>query len=228
MKTKGTKMKTKDTLSLIEGTGTDGRHSRARTLRAQVAEAVPKESPAFTRRIMMSGLTQEELEQEGSTLLAMLYAKAREDGLQTQELATEKLGVHPSYLGQLRIRNKYVENISHDFAEACARYLQIPLIAVLVAAGQLKEKDFREPVDDSVLLRSALEHILRDPAYGPIMPANLVQHDEKTQRAFVLLYEKATGKKLLGFRMNAGDLATFARSTPTPFKGNKRKTGDTE
>ena len=85
-----------------------------------------------------SGIGQDDLEREGSTLLALLYAKAQADGLQAQELATEKLGVHPSYLGQLRSRVKSVENISHEFAEACARYLGIPLIAVLVAAGQLK------------------------------------------------------------------------------------------
>ena len=174
------------------------------------------------------GIGKDDLEREGSTLLAMLYAKANADGLQAQELATEKLGVHPSYLGQLRSRVKYVENISHDFAEACARYLGIPLIAVLVAAGQLKEEDFREPVEESTLLRQALEYILRDPSFGPIVTPRLLYQDVAIQRAFVLFYERATGKRLLGWRVTAGDLSVFAKEVPTPFKGSKRNAAPEE
>ncbi len=166
----------------------------------------------------------DDIEREGSTLLAMLYSKARADGLEDQVLATEKLGVHPSYLGQLRIRAKHVENISRGFAEACARYLGIPLVAVLVAAGQLKEQDFREVVDESTLLRQALEYIMLDPAIGPIMPPCLMEQQESIQRAFVLLFERATGKRLLGWRLAAGDLAVFAKAVPEPFKGSKRMT----
>lgn len=168
------------------------------------------------------GIGKADLDREGSALLAMLYAKAHADGLQAQELATEKLGVHPSYLGQLRARVKHVENISHDFAAACARYLGIPLVAVLVAAGQLKEQDFCEPVANATLLRQAMEYILRDPLFGPIVTPRLLYQDETTQRAVVLLYERATGKRLLGLRVTAGDLAVFAKHVPTPFKGSKR------
>ncbi len=169
-------------------------------------------------------MNKNDIEREGSTLLAMLYAKARADGLQAQELATEKLGVHPSYLGQLRTRAKHVENISHDFAEACAKYLGIPLVAVLVAAGQLKEQDFREAVDDGTLLRQAVDYIMRDPVIGPIIPPSLLLQTESIQRAFVLIYERAMGKKLLGGRLTAGDLAVFAKAVPQPFKGYKRVT----
>lgn len=168
------------------------------------------------------GIGKEDLEREGSTLLAMLYSKAHSEGIQAQELATEKLGVHPSYLGQLRSRVKLVENISHDFAEACSRYLGIPLIAVLVAAGQLREQDFREPVEESSLLRQALEYILRDPAFGPIVTPRLLYLDVAIQRAFVLFYERATGKRLLRGRVTAADLAVFAKQVPEPFKGSKR------
>ena len=166
--------------------------------------------------------TKDDVEREGSTLLAMLYAKARADRLQTQELA-QRLDVHPSYLGQLRSRAKYVENISREFAEACARFLGIPLISVMVAAGQLREQDFREAVDGSALLGQALDYILRDPVVGPIVPPCLLEQDERIQRAFVLLYEKATGKRLLGGRVTAADLAVFAKTVPQPFRASKRK-----
>lgn len=170
----------------------------------------------------IGSMKKDDIEREGSTLLAMLYSKARADGLEDQVLATEKLGVHPSYLGQLRTRVKYVENISHDFAEACAKYLSVPLVAVLVAAGQLKEQDFRETVDEETLLRQALEFILRDPVFGAIVPPSLLVQGESIQRAFVLLYERATGKRILGGRLTAGDLAVFAKAVPQPFKGSKR------
>lgn len=175
----------------------------------------------------IGSMKKDDIEREGSTLLAMLYSKARADGIEDQILATEKLGVHPSYLGQLRTRAKYVENISHDFAEACAKYLSVPLVAVLVAAGQLKEQDFREVVAESTLLRQALEYIMRDPAIGPIIPPSLLLQTENIQRAFVLLYERATRKHLLGGRLTAGDLAVFAKAVPQPFKGSKRMS-DTE
>ena len=181
-------------------------------------------SSTTPRRGWISGLTQEVIEQEGSTLLAMLFAKAHTEGLQIQTLATEKLGVHPSYLAQLRSRAKSVETISHDFARACAHYLGIPLIAVLVAAGQLKEEDFREAVEDDAMIANAVNFILRDPHVGLIVPEKLLKQDKDLQRAFVILYEMATGKKLLGeSRVSADKLAVFAREVPPPFKGMKRK-----
>ena len=171
---------------------------------------------AQERRGWLLGVTEAEIAQQGSTLLALLFARAREEKLQVQELA-QRLGVHPSYLGQLRLRHKYVENISMEFAEACAEFLGMPVLAVLVAAGQLKEKHFREPVNDSMLLRQALETILRDPIIGPIFPPELLQQNERLQRAFVILYERATNKRLLGGRVSAADLVTFAKTVPKPF-----------
>ncbi len=176
------------------------------------------------RRAWISGLAPEVVEEEGSTLLAMLFAKAHADGLQIQTLATEKLGVHPSYLAQLRSRAKAVEAISHDFARACANYLGIPLIAVLVAAGQLKEEDFREEIDDDAMVANAVNFILRDPHIGMIVPEKLAKQDKDLQKAFVILYEMATGKRLLGeSRVSAEKLAVFAHEVPPPFKGMKRK-----
>ena len=171
---------------------------------------------AHDRRGRLAGLTDAEIAQQGSTLLALLFARARDEGLQDQELA-QRLGVHPSYLGQLRIRHKYVEHISMEFAEACGQFLGMPVLAVLVAAGQLREEHFREPVNDSMLPRQALETILRDPVIGPIFPPELLQQSERLQHAFVILYERATGKRLLGGRVSAAELVTFAKTVPKPF-----------
>lgn len=174
-------------------------------------------SNAQARRGWLAGVTDAEIAQQGSTLLALLFARARDEGLQDQELA-QRLGVHPGYLGQLRLCHKYVENISIEFAEACGQFLGMPVLAVLVAAGQLKEEHFREPVEDSALHRQALDTILRDPVYGPIFPPELLQQSEQLQRAFVILYERATSKRLLGGRVTAADLVTFAKTVPKPFE----------
>ena len=168
------------------------------------------------------GYTDADVRREGSTLLAMLYAKAGAEGLQTQELA-QRLGVPPAYLGQLRSRDAHVEHISREFAEACAKFLGMPLISVMVAAGQLREQDFRERVNDEVLLRQALDTMLLDPAYGPILPPSLLQQEEKLQRAVVILYERATGKRLLGGRVTAAELITFAKEkVPKPFEDQRQ------
>lgn len=168
------------------------------------------------------GYTNADVKREGSTLLAMLYAKARAEGLQTQELA-QRLDVPPAYLGQLRSRDAHVEHISREFAQACAKFLGMPLIFVMVAAGQLREQDFRGPVDESVLVRQALNTVLLDPAYGPLLPPSLLEQDEPIQRAFVILYERASGKRLLGGRVTAAELITFAKEkVPKPFEDQRQ------
>ena len=169
-----------------------------------------------------SSYTDADVRREGSTLLAMLHTKARAEGLKTQDLA-QRLGVPPAYLDQLRSQDAHVEHISREFAEACAKFLGAPLISVMVAAGQLREQDFREPVNNSALLRQALVTMLLDPAYGPILPPSLLEQDEQIQRAFVILYERASGKRLLGGRVTAADLVTFAKTVRKPFEDKTQR-----
>lgn len=185
-----------------------------------------KHAPASAKQPCgwIAGLTEDCLEQEGSRLLTMLFAKAQADGLRLTALAIEKLHVHPSYLSQLRTGARPVDAISHEFAKACAAYLGIPLISVLVAAGQLKEEDFREDLDEGAIVDNAISFIMRDPHLGLLFPETLPKQDKALKKAVVRLYEMATGKLLLSeTRISAAKLAVFAQSARPPTQNLKRK-----
>ncbi len=56
-------------------------------------------------------------------------------------LATE-LRVNVGYLAQLRAGIRECSSISHDFAAACAVFLEVPAVVVLILSGHLKLVDF--------------------------------------------------------------------------------------
>ena len=167
-------------------------------------------------------MTAADIRHEGSALLAMLMARASELGLSERQVATEYLGVHPSYLGQLRSSEKHGENISRQFAESCARFLGIPVMAVLVASGQLREEDFREVGDDTHAVQAALDYMQRDPVVGPFLPRFAFQADPGLQKFMVLLYERATGLSFLRGRLAASEMIGFAKIVPSSFRGKRR------
>jgi hypothetical protein len=123
--------------------------------------------------------------------------------LQLQELAKE-LGMTYGYIHQLRTGKKPIPGISERVVDACASFLKIPRMAVLVAADIVRMDDiyaaaeFNEP-----MLKSALKFIQTDPAWGPLMPPAVFEVDRKLQHFLILLYEEATGRTLIPGRIDA-------------------------
>jgi transcriptional regulator with XRE-family HTH domain len=77
----------------------------------------------------------------GGPLMGWLDEEAKARGLQDEELARE-LCVTTGYLAQLRNGVRDASNVTHDFAAAAAMFLEVPTVAVLVVAGQLRLVDF--------------------------------------------------------------------------------------
>jgi transcriptional regulator with XRE-family HTH domain len=154
------------------------------------------------------GVKAEELARPGGILLGMLTQRANELGHQLADMA-EELGVTYGYISQLRNGQRGVTTIREKFVDACARYLGVSPLTVLLAAGKIRPTDIYE--DQHEVMQSvpnAVQFIKRDAEWGPVMPAEVASLDIKTQFFIVKLYEAATKRTLLpGASMDPEEIA---------------------
>ena len=158
---------------------------------------------ASTRAGWHRGLSAEEMALPGSVLLSMLLRRANELGHNLGEMAAE-LSVTYGYISQLRSGKRKISDISANFSRACTRYLCVPRLTVLLASGRVNQEDFySDPVEAISSLPQVIRLIMDDPKYGPLVPAELIDANQKLQYLIVALYEDATQKTLLPGRMSA-------------------------
>ena len=170
--------------------------------------------------------------QLGTPLMEVLEEAAKRKGLNKQELA-EALGVTYGYLAQLKNAIRDPKNISDAFAEACAGFLGVPRIQVLLLAGRVRPSDFYNVGSEEEFRLSvwkALDFIKRDAEWGCYFPYGLLEAnaDLAVQQFVVLLYEKATGKVLMDSRIAAPELTRdkqIGEGAPPPAP--RRKTSKT-
>lgn len=93
----------------------------------------------------------------GGPLLGWLEDEAKKRGLDFAGLARE-LCVTQGYLAQLRSGIRETANIAHDFAAACAEFLGVPTVVVLVVAGHLKLVDFVSATNFDRWVESTVGH----------------------------------------------------------------------
>lgn len=188
---------TENKVTQLQNAAVDGRTTR--TVRGPKGES--------TRVPWSGGLSREELARPGGTLLAMLIQRANELGHQLGDMARE-LHVTYGYISQLRSGLRKTEHISDQFANACAIYLGAPRMTVLLASSRVKPEDvFSDPVEMVSILPRAIKFIQSDPKYGPLMPPEMINADQKLQYFIVSMYEDATGKVLLPGRANQVEIA---------------------
>lgn len=131
-------------------------------------------------------------------LMDWLYQSAARRGESKADVARH-LGVTYGYLNQLATGIRQTENITSDFCRACARYLEIPAVAVMVAAGRIRMTDFllpeasRAPVGQLV---AGLERIAADPLVGCLMPPETWDVPDSVKGLLIALYEDATQQEL--------------------------------
>lgn len=153
-------------------------------------------------------LAQDEMDKAGGLLLAALTACAVKRGHQIPQLAGE-LGVTYGYIAQLRSGLRQTAQISDDFALACARYLGVPRLTVLMLAGRITPQDHFE--SDELAANEvdrAFDFICTDKTWGPLMTEELRGTSIESRFAIVRLYEKATETVLMKKATNAQTLAT--------------------
>jgi transcriptional regulator with XRE-family HTH domain len=93
----------------------------------------------------------------GGPLVGWLLDEAAKKGMTLADLGAE-LRVTTGYLAQLRAGIRESANISHDFAAACAVFLQVPAVVVLIVAGSLRLVDFVCATDFDRWVESTVGH----------------------------------------------------------------------
>jgi hypothetical protein len=105
----------------------------------EVTEVLNKESEEQSadkqERVDWAELTKEVASRPGSELLTLLYQRANEQGLQFRELAAA-LNVTYGYLYQLKVGLREVSEVSDEFVNNCAGYLNKPRLDILSLLGK--------------------------------------------------------------------------------------------
>ena len=137
------------------------------------------------------------LKRPGGLLMAALARCAHERGQTLPELA-EQLGYSYPYINLLIAGARRVDQVSDDFLDACSAYLGMPKAAVLMMSGRLQAADFFGPGDfHAGMLDTAMRFIEADPAWSPLVTAELRHASVASKFCLIKLYEAAAGKKLL-------------------------------
>jgi len=166
---------------------------------------VPEKSQARTP--WNGSLAESELSMPGGLLLAALTACANERGHHFTQMAAE-LGVTYGYIAQLRNGNREVSQVSDDFALACAQYLVVPRMTVLMLAGRISPRDMFESQDLlAAEVTRAFTYVCSDPEWGPLVTAEARAGGLETHYGVIRLYEKATGKSLMPKALNLAQLS---------------------
>jgi len=173
---------------------------KPRSVRA--TKALPRNTPRYQATIVEEDLVRRDKDGnplKGGALLAMISGRAIELGHNRQEMA-KHLDVTYGYIAQLTSGHRKCEHISMEFADNCTRYLGVPKMTVLMAAGVVSIEDtFENPEDLSTALPLAMQFVARDPIFGSLMPTKLLDEnaDPALQFFIIRLYEAATKRKFL-------------------------------
>ncbi|MEW6536421.1 MAG: helix-turn-helix domain-containing protein [Candidatus Auribacterota bacterium] len=121
------------------------------------------------------------------------YLKKLRGNLSIRNLS-EKTGISNAYLSQLESGKR--DSPHPEILKKLARFYGIPVIEILKHAGYLDdEMDEKESYEEKV--DRLFLHVINDPEfqYGTRMKC---QYDLAAKRFIIEMYEKLTGKKLLG------------------------------
>lgn len=176
----------------------------------------------YVKTTWTGGLDKNELSRPGGILLAMLLARANELGHQLQEMAT-CLNVTYGYISQLRNGLRKTIHISDEFTTACALYLNVPRMQVMLAAGKVKPEDvYENPYEVAMSVPKAIEAIAKDTKYGAMMPPQLRNAPFDVQFFVVTLFEAARGVSLIPGKHSATEMARHIEALEREQKAQRK------
>ena len=168
-----------------------------KSLAAQAGRNVVQELTARLQRPWSGVFDAGSMKRPGGLLMAALVRCAQERGQTAPEMADE-LGYSYPYINLLLSGARRVDQVSDDFVGACAAYLGLPKAAVLMMSGRLQATDFFGPGDfQAGMLDTAMRYIESDPAWSPLVTAELRHASNQSKFCLVKMYEAASGKTLL-------------------------------
>jgi len=132
------------------------------------------------------------------TLMNLILAAATDRRLTMKEVA-EALGLSYNYFLLVRKGNaEMISKLSDEHIRSAARFLHVPKVSAMLAAGQLTPADFY--FDSDIVdgyLQPALQFVQRDPQFAGHIPAKVMNEDPDIQRCLIHLYDTATGRRLI-------------------------------
>ena len=138
--------------------------------------------------------------QQGGPLIGWLLDEARRRGLEMQQMAAE-LGVTYGYIHQLRTGIRRTSSVSHDFASACAAFLGVPTVTVLLLAGFLTMRDFAvRALSEEELIDKAVRQMLDDSQVRSFLPVDVASLPLEAKRALVAMYAEVTDADMFELR----------------------------
>lgn len=181
-------------------------------MKTEVIDQQPESTPL--------NFDEQALVKPGAYLVSALLKRADERGQKLVELAAE-LNVTYGYINQLRSGNRSTKQISDEFTTACATYLGIPRLAVLVFAGQITLSDLFDKVEVlQAEIPRAMEYLSKDPVWGLLVTTELLESSFESKYCLIRLYEKATDRQLLPASL---DLEEFGKAFERLTKARAEK-----
>jgi transcriptional regulator with XRE-family HTH domain len=172
-----------------------------------MANAAVMDSKSEVNAAWSGELSAIELKKPGGLLLAALIQCANSRGLSILDLAAN-LGVTYGYINQLRNGLRCVVQVSDEFTQACASFLQVPRLTVLMLAGKVTPADLQSPGSIAEReLASAVQFLSANAEFGHLVTQELRETSFDSKYLLVKLFERATGKRLLGTEVDVEALA---------------------
>jgi transcriptional regulator with XRE-family HTH domain len=134
----------------------------------------------------------------GGALVGWLLDDACRRQHALQDMARE-LGVTSGYINQLRTGIRKPEDISHEFAVKCGRYLGVPAIVVKLISGSIRISDFAFPYEsEEQVLDRALRAIQADPQLRSALPGELLSLPLDVKKMMVMMYAETSSQDVFG------------------------------
>jgi transcriptional regulator with XRE-family HTH domain len=127
--------------------------------------------------------------------LAAVLGRAHQLG-HTLAKAAQCLGISANHLSLLRSGTRKIQKIETELVTRMAAYLGVPALQVKMMAGQIRPEDGELPSVE-LEIEKAVTFILSDAIWGPLAPRELKSSSLDMKRLIVMLYEAASGHKLI-------------------------------
>ncbi len=172
-------------------------HPASQALQSESTHTPEQGARVLNRTPWNGNLNDSELSRPGGLLVAALVECANERRQQMNEMAAE-LGVTYGYISQLRTGVRKTSQVSDEFVTACAAYLMVPRLTVLMLAGRVTVEDYFETEQTAAsAIPRAFQFVCTDPHWGPLVTPEVRLGSLQTQFLVIRLYERATGTVLL-------------------------------
>lgn len=149
----------------------------------------------------------------GEALMNALFKRAREQGQSIGDMAKE-LGVSHAYLSLLRSGQRQIPNVNDEFSTACAKYLGMPRIYVLLLAEKLKSDDFYGAAESGMhrQLSNALRMVTdsEEAARAGVSAEDINKLPARLQYLMVQLYQGAHQLQLLPREFDIDEVTSIA------------------